>query len=223
VKDGEQERVEATEAEVAALRESCTRFLHWHGARGPAELLAELPADIEPDRYGEGGVVAELEGAVAEVLGKPAAVFLPSGTMGQQIALRAHADRRGRRTVVFHPTCHLDHHELKGYERLHGLVGRPVGDEDQLLALSDLEAVAEPPAALLLELPQRDLGGQLPAWDELVAQCAWARDRGAATHMDGARLWGCEAFYDRSLAEIASGFDTTCRSTSSSVGSRVAA
>ena len=64
-------------------------------------------------------------------------------------------------------------------------------------------AVAELPAALLLELPQRDLGGQLPAWDDLVAQVAWARERGAAVHLDGARLWEASAFYDRSPAEIA--------------------
>ena len=46
--------------EEQALRESCTRSLHWHGARLPADLLRELPEDIVPDRYGEGGVVAEL-------------------------------------------------------------------------------------------------------------------------------------------------------------------
>ncbi len=63
-------------------------------------------------------------------------------------------------------------------------------------------------AVLLLELPQRDIGGQLPAWEELVAQVEWARERGAAVHLDGARLWGCESFYGRSLAEISEPFDT---------------
>jgi threonine aldolase len=190
------------------LRAACTTFLHWHGNRRPADLLAELPDRIEPDRYGHGGVVTELEVDVADLLGMPAAVFLPSGTMAQQAALRVHADRRGRRTVVFHPTCHLHLHEDAAYQRLHGLVGRPTGQPTRLLSLDDLGDVAEAPAALVLELPQREIGGQLPSWDDLVAQTDWARERGAAVHLDGARLWECTPFYGRSPAEIAALFDT---------------
>ena len=66
----------------------------------------------------------------------------------------------------------------------------------------------EPVASLLLELPQRDLGGQLPTWDELVAQTAWAHEHGAAAHMDGARLWESAPFYGRSYAEISGLFDS---------------
>src|SRR5205823_2030074 len=77
----------------------------------PADYLAEIPQDATPDVYGEGGVVEELEREVASILGKLAAVFLPSGTMARQIALRVHADRRSRRTILFHPTCPLDHFE----------------------------------------------------------------------------------------------------------------
>src|SRR5690349_21577929 len=191
-----------------ALRDACTRFLHGHGQRRPAELLAEIPTDVAPDRYGEGGVVAELEREVAALLGMPAALFLPSGTMAQQAALRVHADRLDRRTVVFHPTCHLDRHEAQAFQRLHGLVGRPAGEPHRLLTLDDLRGVAERPAALLLELPQREIGGQLPDWQALVDQVAWARGRGAALHLDGARLWECTPFYGRPLAEIAGLFDT---------------
>jgi threonine aldolase len=197
-----------TEVDEVALRASCKRSLAWHGSRGPADLLAELPTEISPDRYGDGGVVEELEAEVASLLGKETAAFFVSGTMAQQVALRAHADARGRCVVVFHPTCHLELHEGGGYERLHQLVGRPVGGEMSLISVDDLRSVAESPAALLLELPQREIGGLLPPWDELVEQVAWARERGAAVHMDGARLWGCEDFYGRTLAEIAGLFDT---------------
>jgi threonine aldolase len=110
--------------------------------------------------------------------------------------------------VIFHPACHLDRHEGQALERLHGLIGRPVGDQHRLLELPDLEQVAEPPAALVLELPQRDLGGQLPSWEELQAQIRWARDRGAAAHLDGARLWEASAGYERSPGEISALFDT---------------
>ena len=68
--------------------------------------------------------------------------------------------------------------------------------------------MAEDPAALLLELPQRDLGGHLPSWDELLEQVEWARRRGAGVHMDGARIWGCTVAYGRRLDEICAPFDT---------------
>lgn len=195
--------------DLRALRDACDRALTGHGVPRADRLLATIPPGTAVDRYGDGGVVAELEAEIAGVLGLPAAVYLPSGTMAQQSVLRVHADRRALRTVVFHPECHLDRHEGRALERLHGLVGRPVGDRSRLLTLEDLTAVAESPAALVIELPQRDLGGQQPSWDDLQAQVAWARDRGAAAHLDGARLWESSAGYGRSPAEIAALFDTT--------------
>ena len=198
----------SNDGELDVLRAQCTRFLNGHGWQDAARLLAAIPAETELDRYGEGGVAADLEAEVASLLGKPSAVFFPSGTMAQQSVLRVHADRRGRRTVGFHPACHVDRHEGRGYERLHALTGRPIGDPDRLLTLGDLDAVAEPLAALLLELPQRDLGGQQPAWEDLRAQAAWARERGAAVHMDGARLWESAAGYGKAPGEVAALFDT---------------
>ncbi len=190
-----------------ALRR-CTRFLNGHGRRTAADMLAGIPPDTEMDRYGAGGVVARLERRMAVLLGKEAALFFPSGTMAQQIVLRVHAERRGRRTIVYHPYCHLDWYEGRGYARLHGLVGVPAGPLRQPLTLDTLAAVPEPPAALLLELPQRDLGGWLPAWEDLQAQVAWARSRGAAVHMDGARLWEATPYYAKAPADIAALFDT---------------
>jgi threonine aldolase len=194
--------------DMLTLRSRCTRSITGHGQFTAAERLASIPLDTEPDYYGDGGVVAELEREVAELLGKPAALFLPSGTMAQQAVIRVHADRRGRRAVVFHPACHLDQHEGRGYERLHGLIGRPVGAANRLLTLDDVSTVAEPVAALVLELPQRDLGGRQPAWAELVTLVDWARSRGAAAHLDGARLWESAAGYGVPPARIAELFDS---------------
>ena len=199
---------ELSAAEQAALRARCSVFLAGHGQLTAADLLADIPASTVTDRYGDGGVVAELEAEIAGLLGKPAAAFLPSGTMAQQSVLRVHADRRQRRTVIFHPMCHLHRHEGQGFQRLHGLTGRPAGDLDRLMAVSDLAAIGEPAAALLIELPQRDLGGQQPAWEDLTAQVEWAHGQGAAAHLDGARLWESAAGYGRPPAEIAALFDT---------------
>ena len=194
----------------AGCRRTLSRFATGENAAGAAlRALADwTPDEAEIDRYGKGDLASGLEDRIAALLGKEAAVWLPSGTMAQQIALRIHADRSGRRTVAFHPQCHLDAHEERGYEALHGLRGVLVGSRDRLIATADVEAVREPFAALLLELPQRDLGGQLPEWDDLVATCAAARSRGAALHLDGARLWQCPPFFGRPLAEIAALFDT---------------
>ncbi len=201
-----------TPDEARALRAGCERALGGHGIRSVADAIAEIqtlpPEDLEADVYGNGGAVTVLETEVRELLGKPAAVFMPSGTMAQQIALRIHADRRGRRVVAFHPTCHLELHEDQAYQRLHGLFGRTLGDGRDLITLQDLEAVHEPLAALLIELPQREIGGRLPAWNDLVALVEQAREGGAAVHLDGARLWETGPFYDRPLSEIAALFDS---------------
>jgi threonine aldolase len=198
----------AAETEEAAVRAGCTRFLAGHGQRSTQALLAEIDPETEPDRYGRGGVVEELEHEIAELLAKPAALFLPSGTMAQQSVLAIHAERRGRTSLVFHPACHLDWREGRGYARLHGLSAEPAGQLRRPLELFDLEAIAEPPAALLIELPQRDLGGHLPHMSDLEAMVGWARERGAAVHLDGARLFEATPFYRRSPAEIAALFDT---------------
>ncbi|HEX2902222.1 MAG TPA: beta-eliminating lyase-related protein [Jatrophihabitans sp.] len=196
------------DAETRARYLACSHFLHGDGPVRPGEQLASVDPELTPDVYGEGGVVAELEHVVSRTLGKPAAVFLPSGTMAQGATLRVHADRRTSRTVLWHPTCHLELYEGQAHTRLHDLIGRPVGSPTQPLSRADLDTVAEIPAALLLELPQRELGGLLPSWQELQAQLAWASERGVATHLDGARLWEASAGLERSPAEIAGLFDT---------------
>src|SRR5215211_8622594 len=125
------------------------RFLNaWHGAPPIREALQQLAeatgADEQPDRYGSGERVERLEGRVADLLGQEAAVFMPSGTMAQQIALRIWSERKRCATVEFHPTSHLELHEERAYERLHGLHARLVGDPSRLIALADLEAIREP-------------------------------------------------------------------------------
>ena len=80
------------------------RFLNaWHGGRDVREWLASLADAVEDeersDRYGEGERLERLERRTADLLDKEAAVFMPSGTMAQQIALRIWCERRGRPTL----------------------------------------------------------------------------------------------------------------------------
>lgn len=200
------------EEDIEELYAGAERWLSGHGFESVQTVLADLAKEVGPDErqdhYGSGAVIESFEREIAELLGKESAVFVPSGTMAQQIALRIWSERKGCRTIAFHPTCHLEMHEQRGYERLHHLHGLQVGEAHRLITLADLEALAEPVAALLLELPQREIGGRLPGWDDLTAQVSWARERGIALHLDGARLWEAGPFYQRPYADIAALFDT---------------
>ncbi len=198
--------------EAKEIRKSCQRFLTQDYPKNPRQIMSELletiSPDLEADRYGQGELINGFEQEIATLLGKEAAVFMPSGTMCQQIALRIWSQRRGTANVAFHPKCHLEIHEEKGYQRLHGLNGILAGSAERLLTLADLKAITEPLGALLLELPQREIGGQLPSWETLNEIIAWARERNIPVHLDGARLWECQPFYQRAYSEIAQLFDT---------------
>ena len=173
----------------------------------PKLVLQRMLEYVTPDTTSQ-QPVAELERRLAELLGKPAVLFFPTGTMAQQTALRVHAERRGRRGFAAHPHSHLDVWEQQGYAAVHGLWRHRAGDLHELMTAADLAAIGEPLAAVVWELPQRDLGGLLPEWDDLVEQVAVARDQGAAAHLDGARIFEAQTYYQRPLAEIAGLFDT---------------
>ena len=202
-----------TQDEFLQIVKGCKRFFRGHYPLSPSDRLRQIadhPAcnGAPQDLYGNRGFVAEFERDLAELLGKEAAVFMPSGTMAQQIALRIWADRTENTSVAFHPKCHLECHEQKAYRELHGLSVILLGDPNRLFTLEDLIQVKNPISTLLIELPQRDLGGELPTWDELTKIVSYARSKGINVHLDGARLWQCEPFYEKSLLEICDLFDS---------------
>lgn len=181
--------------------------LHSSVRRKPYELLSRWAELVGPDTLPEEPVAA-LEERMAGLLAVPAALFFPTGTMAQQVALRMHAERRGRWSFAGHPYLHLDSRELRGYHAVHGLRFHPAGDRHELLSTADLAAIGEPLAAVVWELPQRDLGGLLPEWADLCEQVELVRARGAAAHLDGGRIFEAQPFYDRPYGEIAGVFDT---------------
>jgi threonine aldolase len=172
------------------------------------DLAESVASDLDQDHYGDGDVIERLERRVADLLGKEAAVLMPSGTMAQQIALRIWCDRVGIHRVAFHPTCHLELHERGAYRELHGLSSALLGDPDRLFTIDDLQGLREPVAAILFELPQREIGGYLPEWNELAGMTDWAREHSIRLHLDGARLWETGPHYGREYAEITGLFDT---------------
>jgi threonine aldolase len=164
--------------------------------------FAQAATEDDWDVYGDGGEVALLEEEVAELLGKPAAVFVPSGIMAQQSVLRVYADRAGTQRVAVHGLSHLLQHELNALEEVHHLRIERLTSEPRQPRPDELAAVPGRLAAVALELPLRDGGYVLPTWDELVVFADACAERGVPLHLDGARLWESTPYWGRSLAEV---------------------
>jgi threonine aldolase len=212
-----------TRDERMALRRRCSIIVPEFRTLTPAEEFRALAdwceaGGVAHDVYGAGALLVNFEQKVAALLGKDAAAFMPSGTMAQLIAMRIWSERRGVARFGMHPASHPALHEREAYQAVFGLHGVIVGDRLRPILARDLEAARQPLACLLVELPIREAGGQLPSWEELEALKDAAAARGLALHMDGARLWESRAFYGRTHAQIAQGFASVYVSTYKGVG-----
>jgi threonine aldolase len=193
-------------ARLRRARAGCDRILSGRPDQRLADRLVELAAaagDHRPDLYGDGGPVEVLEARVAGLLGTPAALFFPTGTMAQQVALRCWAGRTGNPAVAMHPLAHPEVHERHAYAALTGLRAVFPTREPRQPTADEIRDLDEPFGTLLLELPLRDAGFLLPTWDELAAMGAAARERGARVHVDGARLWEATPYLGHPLPDIA--------------------
>ncbi len=195
------------------LQRRCHTIFPGHRARTPAELFAAMAAwseanGVEHDVYGSGQLLQDFEARIARLLGMEAAVFCISGTMAQVTALRLACQDRAHDLVALHPTSHIFVHERSNYQLLAHFKALQAGDRHRPWTVSDLEAIPDRLGAVGMELPLREIGGQLSSWDQLDAIKAHCKARGAHLHMDGARLWEAAAGYGRPLHEIAAGFDS---------------
>ncbi len=193
-----------------ALMAQCQPLLG-HGIPDPAAELARVAQwcqdqQVEADVYGDGEFMQSFETKLATLFGHESALFMPSGTMTQGIAMRIACGQSGH--FGMHPSSHLELHEQRSYSHLFGLRATLVGAFESAMGPSHLKAVAEPLNALLMELPTRENGGQLPDWEDLRELCSDARERGMHLHLDGARVWQAQAAYDKSFAEIGALFDS---------------
>lgn len=182
-----------------------------HGRRNVQVLkdaFAAIDGQEASDIYGKGEIIEDFEAQMAAYLGKEDAVFFPSGTMAQQIALRIWCDRTGLRKVAYHPLCHLEIHEEDGLKVLHQIEPLLLAEKDRLIDLDDVRNIREELSCLLLELPQREIGGQLPDYQTLEDISKHCRERGIKLHLDGARLFEVLPYYRRSAAEICQLFDS---------------
>lgn len=182
-----------------------------------ATLLARLVAEgsVRADAYGLGGAVAEAEDYFAKLLGKERAIFMPTGTLANHLALRALAGPHAR--VLVQDASHVYNDAGDTCQTLSGLNLIPLApgrgtftlaEVEQILARTASGRVATRVGAISIESPIRRRRGELFDLEELHRISAYARAHGIGLHLDGARLFMASACTGIPPAEYAASFDT---------------
>lgn len=188
-----------------------TYQLPGHGKRNVQVLkdaFENIDGQLDSDIYGTGKIIEAFQDKMAAFLGKEKAVFFPSGTMAQQIAMRIWCDEKELQKVAYHPLSHLEIHEEDGLKELHNIKTVLLADETRVIELDDVVSMEEEVACLLLELPQREIGGQLPSYETLEEISKHCRKNGIKLHLDGARLLEVLPYYEKTASEVCELFDS---------------
>lgn len=192
-----------TDPELLALARGCRQHVSGPGPDSLTALSRTLADEADRggdvDRYGAEGVVEEVEHQVGALLGSSAAL-MPTGTMATAVALSLRC--QGSRRVAMHATAHPLLHEDDALTVVHGLEPVVLGDRP-IVAWLDKEHDEAPLGALLVEVVQRETGGQVIGFDELAGLAAWCGEHDVELHLDGARLWECATAYEpHTLADV---------------------
>jgi threonine aldolase len=195
----------------------------------PSEAMraAMAAAEVGDDVYGEDPAVNALEAEVAELLGHEAGLFVPSGTLGNQLGLRLLA--KPGEEIVCDVTAHIARAELGSAAALSGITFRTWPSERGRLDVAAVRGIIAPNAgpylvstvAIAVENTHNFGGGTVQPEDELAAVVALARDTGLALHLDGARLWNAHVATGTPLRELATPFDTVSVCLSKGLGAPV--
>jgi len=188
---------------------------------GMRRAMAEAP--VGDDQYGEDPSVNRLQDRIAELLGKEAALFVPSGTMANQIGLKI-LTRPGDE-VILGDEAHIVWHESGAGAANSGVQFSVVG-RGGLFTADELREAYKPPGHIVfppttlvaVENTHNRGGGVVFPQEEAVAVCAAARELGMASYLDGARLFNAAAASGRSVAELASPFDLVSVALSKGLG-----
>jgi threonine aldolase len=184
---------------------------------------AMVAAPVGDDQYGEDPSVNRLQERIAELLGKEAALFVPSGTMANQIGLKV-LTRPGDE-VVLGQEAHIVWHEAGAGAANSGVQFAAVGTGGLFTAV-DLRAAYKPvghiifpPTTLVaIENTHNRGGGVVFPQDDATAICGAARELGMASYLDGARLFNAAAASGRRLSELAAPFDLVSVALSKGLG-----
>lgn len=182
-----------------------------------ARLLAQLAGEkgIASDSYSLGGVVEELENQFARVLRKERAIFFPTGTLANHVAVRTLAGGSSR--VIVQEQSHLYHDEGDCAQTLSNLTLMPLAtgratftaeEVEQVVAETKAGRVVSRVSVISIETPVRRKQGERFDWGELQKIVSIARREGIKLHLDGARLFLQAAYTGQDVAETAAPFDT---------------
>lgn len=179
----------------------------------PAMLGAMTSAPLGDDVLGDDPTVQALQERVAGVLGKEAACFVPSGTMANQLAIRAGTEPGDE--VIAHADSHIIHYETGAPAVISGVSIRPLAGDLGQFDGADVDAAIRPandhfPRSRLLVVENTHNRGGGAVWpiERIAAVTRAALGHGLRRHLDGARVWNASVASGRSPAEIASHFDT---------------
>ena len=183
-------------------------------------------ADVGDDVYGEDPSVTALERQVADLLGKEAALFVPSGTMGNQIAVRVHCEPGDEAIVESHG--HSFAYETGALAALAGVQGRTVEGDRGVLSATSVKAAINPAPdhfartrMVIIENTSNRGGGTLYDLQTIAEIEAVCRDAGLALHMDGARLWNAHAATQIALRDYCAPCDSVSVCLSKGLGAPV--
>jgi threonine aldolase len=183
-------------------------------------------AEVGDDVFGEDPTVLRLESRIAEMLGKEAALFVPSGTMGNQIGVRLHCQAGDE--FLCEANCHIFNNEQSAFAQLFGIATQPITGEGGILRLEQLTDRIRYPddhsvrtRLVCLENTHNRGGGRVLPYDEMVEICAWAMAHGLARHLDGARLFNAVVASGIPAADWAQHFDTVSVCFSKGLGAPV--
>ena len=189
----------------------------------PAMRAAMAAAEVGDDQYGEDPTANALQARVAALLGKEAALWVPSGTMANQVALRV-LTRPGDDVVVSRES-HAVWHETGAGAANAGVQFTEIGSRGTFTAAELVAAckprghVIYPPTTLVeIENTHNRAGGVIFPQDEVGRICTAARERGLASFLDGARLWNAAVASGRKPAELAAPFDLVAVALSKGLG-----
>jgi threonine aldolase len=194
----------------------------------PSEAMrrAMAAAEVGDDVFEEDPTVRQLEESVAELLGFPAALFTPSGTMANQIAMRILAPPATE--VLMEERSHPFHFEMAGMASLSGLLPRPIPSRDGILEAETVLAAVQPEVSykprsslLVLENTHNLWGGKVYRRRNIEPLLEAARRARLAVHLDGARLWNAAVAAGESERELARGFDSVTVTFSKGLGAPV--
>ena len=190
----------------------------------PAMRQAIAEADVGDDVYGEDPTVKRLEERVADLLGTEAALFVPSGTMANQIALRAHT-RHGDE-IIISKDAHCWRHESGALAALAGvqtqmLPGHTFTGAEVRAAFKPDEPYVARTRVVAVENTHNMGGGTCWALSALAEVTQAAHALGMVTHLDGARIWNAAIATRTTERELAAGFDSVSVCLSKGLGAPV--